>query len=197
MTQIYCWRYIYSYMYSLASSRFVPVSWHTTFCSLSNVPVCALLLWQLLPELNFFLCMLDKLILFLALFPDRFCNLVQLVCCINPLPCPPPNVATLGERRRADDFGSHPGVGAGGAHLGGAVPLSSQPEVCDLQSLVAEVFHLDPLEDEDWSGRQWWSGKWWGDFGWRMGSRGWWMCVGGDGYVQIGRWVDGKVKGFR
>lgn len=91
--------------------------------------------------------------LFLALCSDHFYNLVQFVCLINLLLCPPPNVATLGECRRADDFGSHPGVGAGGAHLGGAVPLASQSKVCDLQSLVAEVLHLNPLKDEDWRGR--------------------------------------------
>lgn len=91
---------------------------------------------------------------------------MQIVCSINHLLCPPPNVATLGERRRADDFGSHPGVGAGGAHLGGAMPLTSQSKICDLQCLVAEVFHLNPFKDEDW-----WSGRWWGDFVWRWVGR--------------------------
>lgn len=77
------------------------------------------------------------------------CSFFFFFGCTMRLLSPPPNVATLGERRRADDFRSHPGVGASGAHLGGAVPLSSQPKVCDLQSLVAEVFHLNPLKDED------------------------------------------------
>lgn len=104
----------------------------------------------------------------------------------TPLLCPPPDVATLGERRRADDFGGHPGVGAGGAHLGGAVPLSSQPKVCDLQSLVAEVFHLNPLEDEDWSGRGGIGvmrgvsvGGWGGGGGWRMCGRNTCRLAGG------------------
>lgn len=80
--------------------------------------------------------------------------------------CPPPNVATLREGRRPDDFGRHPGVGAGGAHLGGAVPLSREAKVCDLQSLVAEVFHLDPLQDQDCGdGRERDGG-----FGWETGA---------------------------
>ena len=66
--------------------------------------------------------------------------------------CPPPDIATPGEGGRADDFGSHPGVGPGRAHLGGAVPLAGQAKVGDLQRLVAQVVHLHPLEDEDWSG---------------------------------------------
>lgn len=36
------------------------------------------------------------------------------------------------------------------------MPLASQSEVSDLQSLVGEVLHLDPLKYEDW---RWW---WWG-----------------------------------
>lgn len=67
--------------------------------------------------------------------------------------CPPPDVATLGERGRADDFGRHPGVGAGGAHLGGAVPLAGQAKVRYLQGLVAQVLHLHLLQEEDWEGR--------------------------------------------
>lgn len=70
---------------------------------------------------------------------------------------PPPHVATLGERGRADNLRSHPGVGPGGAHLGGVVPLPGQSKVGYLQSLVAEVLHLHPFEDQDWV-RQWW--KW-------------------------------------
>lgn len=101
----------------------------------------------------FFLCAwVGKLFLFLAPFSDCCYNL-DAVCWLHKfLLCPPPNVATLGERGRADDFGSHPGVGAGCAHLGGSMPLSSQAKVCDLQGLVAEVFHLNPLKDQDWSG---------------------------------------------
>lgn len=73
---------------------------------------------------------------------------------IHWLLCPPPNIATLGESRRANDFRSHPGVGAGSAHLGGAVPLTGQSKVGDLQCLVAEVFHLHPLKDEDWGSEE-------------------------------------------
>lgn len=114
--------------------------------------------------------------------------------CKNTLPCPPPNVATLGECRWADDFRSHPGVGAGSAHLGCAVPLSSQSKVCDLQSLVAEIFHLNPLKDKDWTGWQCRRGKWWGNFiAWW--GRGWRMWEG-EVYVQIGGRIDVKIKGF-
>lgn len=94
---------------------------------------------------------------FLASFSDHFLQAGAVCLLHKPLPrprprpllllCPPPNVATLGERGRADDFRGHPGVGAGGAHLGGAVPLAREAKVCDLQSLVAQVFHLNPLED--------------------------------------------------
>lgn len=65
------------------------------------------------------------------------------------------------------------------------MPLSSKSKVCDLQGLVAEVFHLNPFKDEDWN---------------RSGMVEREVMredAGGRGYVQIGRWVDGKVKGFR
>lgn len=34
------------------------------------------------------------------------------------------------------------------------MPLTGQSKVGDLQRLVAEVFHLHPLKDEDWSSEE-------------------------------------------
>lgn len=61
----------------------------------------------------------------------------------------PPHVAALGEEREFDDLGGHPGVRPRRAHLGGLVPLSGQPEVCDLQGPPPQVFSLRRLLDED------------------------------------------------
>ena len=66
----------------------------------------------------------------------------------------PPNVAALGEGGGLDDLGGHPGVGAGGAHLGGLVPLSGQAEVRDLQRQTLHTFILYGLRQEDCRGRE-------------------------------------------
>lgn len=98
--------------------------------------------------------------------------------------CPPPDVATLGERGRPDDFRRHPGVGAGSAHLGGAVPLAGQPKVGYLQGLVAQVLHLHLLQKEDWErGR-----------GWEVQVKSRLGNVAGGGAVWVGLLVDGEKK---
>ena len=56
--------------------------------------------------------------------------------------CSPPDIAALGEKRGLDDLRRHPRVGAGGAHLGGLVPLPRQAEVCDLERLLPDVIVL-------------------------------------------------------
>lgn len=63
----------------------------------------------------------------------------------------PPDVAALGEGGRLDDLGCHPGVGAGGAHLGGLVPLPGQAEVGDLQRQTLHTFILYGLSQQDWT----------------------------------------------
>lgn len=61
----------------------------------------------------------------------------------------PPDVAALREGGGLDDLWGHPGVGAGGAHLGGLVPLPGQAEVCDLQRQTLHAFILYGLSQKD------------------------------------------------
>lgn len=50
------------------------------------------------------------------------------------------------------------------------MPLTGQSKVGDLQRLVAEVFHLHPLKDEDWSSEEGGDERIFFGFGWRWGE---------------------------
>lgn len=141
--------YIYTFMSSLTCPTFIRFHKNLFFLKL-----CALFPWQLLQKAQLCSELNRQTLSFLLSDCSDKCRAQTTVvfsslslCGTTTLRCPPPHVATLGERGRADDFGGHPGVGPGGAHFGGAVPLPGQAKVSDLQGLVAQVFHLNPLQD--------------------------------------------------
>ena len=61
-----------------------------------------------------------------------------------------PHVRRFGERRRLDDFGRHPRVGAGGGHARRLVRLARQTKVGDLQRLELQVLVLDRFGNQHW-----------------------------------------------